>query len=555
MIARYMSVVALQNDRSSASADDFDLMLFDRLRTRALARPNAPCVIEAESGLTLSYGAFFAATLGLRRRLGPAPRVIAIQASGGALAAITWIAALTGGHTLIPLPTAAPLPEINALLRRMPPDAIVLDDTADAGAARLTATAAQQISAPERLGRSDFAPWLGVHGTPTASASLDETPESQPGQLFLTTSGSTGEPKGVLLQARQIAWTAEQIRLNHALTPQDRGLTPLPFFHINAPVVSLCASLLAGSAVVIAPQFSRSGFWAQIERHGVTWASLVPTIVALLLDNPEPATTPASLRFVRTASAPLPAAHMRAFQQRFGVPVIETYGLTEAASQICANPAPPEQRKPGSVGLPTGISLRIVRPAQGDDMTLRDVAPGLVGEVCVCGPNIIPAYAEGRGASAFCDGWFRTGDLGYQDADGYLFLTGRLRDIIIHGGENVSPREVEETLLAHPAVTEAAVFGAPDRVYGELVVACVTLRVSWTVALHDSLRALCAEQLARYKCPTHIIPLPAMPRTNAGKLDRPRLRAEWAQPDALDGRRPGDNRAPRPSTLALRATK
>lgn len=555
MIARYMSVVALQNDRSSASADDFDLMLFDRLRTRALARPNAPSVIEAESGLTLSYGAFFAATLGLRRRLGPAPRVIAIQASGGALAAITWIAALTGGHTLIPLPTAAPLPEINALLRRMPPDALVLDDTADAGAARLTATAAQQISAPERLGRSDFAPWLGIHGTPTASAPLDETPASQPGQLFLTTSGSTGEPKGVLLQARQIAWTAEQIRLNHALTPQDRGLTPLPFFHINAPVVSLCASLLAGSAVVIAPQFSRSAFWSQIERHGVTWASLVPTIVALLLDNPEPATTPASLRFVRTASAPLPAAHMRAFQQRFGVPVIETYGLTEAASQICANPAPPEQRKPGSVGLPTGTSLRIVRPAQGDDMTLRDVAPGLVGEVCVCGPNVIPAYAEGRGASAFCDGWFRTGDLGYQDADGYLFLTGRLRDIIIHGGENVSPREVEETLLAHPAVTEAAVFGAPDRVYGELVVACVTLRVSWTVALHDSLRALCAEQLARYKCPTHIIPLPAMPRTNAGKLDRPRLRAEWAQPDALDGRRPGDNRAPRPSTLALRATK
>lgn len=555
MIARYMSVVALQNDRSSASADDFDLMLFDRLRTRASARPDAPCVIEAESGLTLSYSAFFAATLGLRRRLGPTPRVIAIQAPGGALAAITWIAALTGGHTLIPLPTAAPLPEINALLRRMPPDALVLDDTADAGAARLTATAAQQISAPERIARSDFAPWLGERGAPTTKAPLVEAPDPQPGHLFLTTSGSTGEPKGVLLQAHQIAWTAEQIRLNHALTPQDRGLTPLPFFHINAPVVSLCASLLAGSAVVIAPQFSRSAFWSQIERHGVTWASLVPTIVALLLDNPEPVTTPASLRFVRTASAPLPAAHMRAFQRRFGVPVIETYGLTEAASQICANPAPPEQRKPGSVGLPTGVSLRIVRPAQGDDTTLRDAAPGTVGEVCVCGPNIIPAYAEGRGASAFCDGWFRTGDLGYQDADGYLFLTGRLRDIIIHGGENVSPREVEETLLAHPAVTEAAVFGAPDRVYGELVMACVTLRVPWTVALHDSLRALCAEQLARYKCPTHIIPLPALPRTNAGKLDRPRLRAEWARPDATGGRRHSGNRAPRPSTLALRATK
>ncbi|HEY8324786.1 MAG TPA: AMP-binding protein [Ktedonobacterales bacterium] len=548
-------MVAIQSDRPTAQADDFDLVLFDRLRTRALAQPDTPCVIEATSGLTLTYGAFYAATLGLRRRLGPAPRIIAIQAPGGALAAITWIAALTGGHTLVPLPTAAPAPEIDALLRRMPPDALVLDDTADAGSARLTATAAQRISAPERITRSDFAPWLDDRGAHSTSAPLAEAPDPQPGRLFLTTSGSTGEPKGVLLQARQIVWTAEQIRLNHALTPQDRGLTPLPFFHINAPVVSLCASLLTGSSVVIAPQFSRSGFWSQIERYGVTWASLVPTIVALLLDNPEPVAAPASLRFVRTASAPLPAAHMRAFQRRFGVPVIETYGLTEAASQICANPAPPERRKPGSVGLPTGVLLRIVRPAQDGDNRLEDVAPGATGEVCVSGPNIIAAYAEGRGASAFRDGWFRTGDLGYQDADGYLFLTGRLRDIIIHGGENVSPREVEETLLAHPAVTEAAVIGAPDRVYGELVVACVTLRAPWSVALNDSLRALCAERLARYKRPSLIIPMPAMPRTNAGKLDRPQLRGQWAQPDVSSDEQLNVASTRRPSVLAQRATK
>jgi acyl-CoA synthetase (AMP-forming)/AMP-acid ligase II len=177
-------VVAIQSDRPTAQADDFDLALFDRLRTRALAQPDTPCVIEATSGLTLTYGAFYAATLGLRRRLGPAPRIIAIQAPGGALAAITWIAALTGGHTLVPLPTAAPAPEIDALLRRMPPDTLVLDDTADAGSARLTATAAQRISAPERITRSDFAPWLGERGAHSTSAPLAEAPDPGQGDSF-----------------------------------------------------------------------------------------------------------------------------------------------------------------------------------------------------------------------------------------------------------------------------------------------------------------------------------------------------------------------------------
>jgi acyl-CoA synthetase (AMP-forming)/AMP-acid ligase II len=538
----------------TAQADDFDLALFTRLRAWAHTQPDAPCVIEAETGLTLSYGAFFAATLALRRRLGPTPRVIALQAPGGALAAITWIAALTGGHTLIPLPTTAPMPEIVALLKRMPPDALMLDDTTDAGAAHLTWKAAQQVCAPERIAGRDFGPRLCDQGAPLDA---EQAPAPHPGKLYLSTSGSTGEPKGVLLDARQVAWTADQVRLNHELTPHDRGLTPLPFFHINAPVVSLAASLLTGGSVVIAPQFRRGAFWAQIERHQVTWASLVPTIVALLLDMPEPAAAPASLRFVRTASAPLPAAHMRAFEHRFGVPVVETYGLTEAASQICANPAPPRQRKPGSVGLPVGIALRVVRPAEGDDTTLHDVAPGEVGEVCVQGPSIIAAYVEGRGASAFRDGWFRTGDLGYQDADGYLFLTGRLRDVINHGGENVSPREVEETLLAHPAVTEAAVIGAPDRIYGEQVIACVTLRAPWTVALNDSLRALCAERLAKYKRPTLIIPMPEMPRTKAGKLDRPALRAQWAQQREPRPAAPGLARAAtqRLSTVARATTK
>lgn len=488
-------------------------------------------MIEAESGHTLSYRAFFAATLALRQRLGDRPRRIALYAPGGLFSALAWVAALTGGHTLLPLPTAAPMPEISALLKRMPPDMLLAEESGHSGRSLPTALTAAladaEVGAPERITANDLSRALDADEAGLSGATL----APRAGAIFLTTSGSTGEPKGVLLQARQVAWTAEQVRLSHGLTPDDRGLTALPFFHINAPVVTLCASLMTGSAAIIAPQFSRSQFWAWIERHQVTWASLVPTIIALLLEGDAPVAIADSLRFVRSASAPLPAAHMRRFERRFGVPVLETYGLTEAASQIVCNPAPPRQRKPGSVGLPAGVSLRIAEPARADDRDapLRDVAPGAIGEVCVRGPSIISAYSEGRGEQAFRDGWFRTGDLGYLDDDGYLFLTGRQRDIIIHGGENVAPREVEETLLAHPAVTEAAVVGAPDALYGEQVIACVTLRDPWTTALERSLRAHCAERLAKYKLPSRIVPLAAMPRTAAGKLDRPRLRDEWAQ--------------------------
>lgn len=554
-------LAALQDLQPSLQSNQFDLALYQRLRYWAYTRPDAPCLLEAGSGVSLSYGAFFAATLALRRRLGPSPRRIALRAHGGLFAAAAWVAALTGGHTLIPLSPDAPAAEVAVVTQRLAPDIapdIALDDDS---APALASGLLSDLAAGEPGGQGtlswplqrlttqdlmrDMTPWLSPDGaTPRSSKprrvkGAAPEPEPSPGAVFLTTSGSTGEPKGVLLQARQIAWTAEQIRLSHQLTPEDRGFTSLPFFHINAPVVSLCASLMAGSAVVVAPRFSRTQFWSWIEAFDITWASLVPTILALLLDTDKPAFLPGRLRFVRTASAPLPATHMREFERRFGAPVIETYGLTEAASTVCATPLPPRQRKPGSVGLPAGVSLRICEPAargEQDDTAhpppLRDVAPGAAGEVCVAGPSIITGYAQGRSASAFQEGWFRTGDLGYLDAEGYLFLTGRLRDIIIRGGENISPREVEETLLAHPAITEAAVIGAPDTHYGEQVVAFVTAREPWSPALEAGVRGYLARRLDRYKHPAHLLPLDALPRTASGKLDRPRLRTLWRE---LDG--------------------
>jgi acyl-CoA synthetase (AMP-forming)/AMP-acid ligase II len=307
------------------------------------------------------------------------------------------------------------------------------------------------------------------------------------------------------------------------LTQDDRGLAVLPFFHINAPVVSLCATLLAGSTVVVAPRFSRSRFWDWIARHQVTWASVVPTIVALLLqaDGPEP--VPDCLRFIRTASAPLPAAHLEAFEHRFGVPLIETYGLSEAASTVAANPVAPGVHKAGSVGLPAGVGLRICVPADAECLPLVDVSAGTEGEICIHGPSVIAGYEEGADSQSFVEGWFRTGDLGYRDADGYIFLTGRLRDVINHGGHKVSPREVEETLLAYPDVSDVAVVGQDDPLYGQRVVAYVVPRGDATAsdsALGEALRAHCAAQLSAYKVPSEFVCAAALPRTLTGKVQR-----------------------------------
>jgi acyl-CoA synthetase (AMP-forming)/AMP-acid ligase II len=310
-----------------------------------------------------------------------------------------------------------------------------------------------------------------------------QTPiEPREGSVCLTTSGTTGEPKGVILKEHQIAWTANHVRISHQLSSQDRGLTVLPFYHVNAPVVSLCASLLAGGTVIIAQRFSRRHFWSWIERYPVSWASIVPTIVAILLETEKPSFLPGTLRFVRTGSASLPAADLQAFEARFSIPVIETYGLSEAASQVAANPIPPGVHKPGSAGRPVGVDLRICLPRTNESgETLHDVAPGETGEICVAGPSIIDGYQNNSGREAFQDGWFRTGDLGYLDEDGYLFIKGRSREVINRGGENIAPREVEEVLTGHAAIREVAAVGRPDPIYGELGVAYIAVDDTWNV--------------------------------------------------------------------------
>ncbi len=485
-----------------------------KLRKWAAADPNKPCIIEAETGEMLTYRQCLAATQFMRHYIGDTPRNLFVTLSGGIADAILWLVALTGGHTLVPLAPDASNGERMRAISMFHPDFLFLEEEGDVQDLASRATTV--------MTRNDYEELLaGSYNNKIRAMTPVE------GHVCLMTSGTTGEPKGVILNEGQIAWTADHIRSSHQLTPADRGLTVLPFFHVNAPVVSLCTSIMAGSTIVIASRFSRSNFWNWIEEYEITWASIVPTIVAILLKTEKPEFLPGMLRFVRTASAPLPAAHLNAFEAKFGIPVIETYGLSEAASQVTANPVPPGKHIAGSVGLSVGIALRVCQPRSEEESAraLQDVAPGQTGEICVQGPSLIHAYWADRGNGAFQDGWFRTGDLGHQDRNGYVYITGRLRDVIIRGGENIAPREIEETLLSHPAVDDVVVVGRPDIIYGEQVVAFVVLREDW---IADDATASLLEYATRHfsphKVPSDFVVLNTMPRNHTGKVDRPLLR-------------------------------
>jgi acyl-CoA synthetase (AMP-forming)/AMP-acid ligase II len=305
----------------------------------------------------------------------------------------------------------------------------------------------------------------------------------------------------------------------HGLTESDRGLCVLPLFHINGLVVTLLAPLLSAGSVVIPYRFRAENFWQWVHDHGATWFSAVPTIFSLLLSHREPTRDyRALLRFARSASAPLPVAVLEEFEHRFGIPVIETYGISEAACQVTANPLPPLPHKPGSAGIPVGNELRVV------DERGTPLHAGERGEVIVRGENVFSGYLDNPEADreALQDGWFHTGDLGYLDEDGYLFLTGRKKEVINRSGEKISPREVEEVIHRLPEVETVGVVGVPHQLHGEEVVAFLTLRPNRCLE-PERVREYCREYLAGFKVPREILVVDELPKGPSGKIQRRKL--------------------------------
>jgi len=336
--------------------------------------------------------------------------------------------------------------------------------------------------------------------------------------LVLHTSGTTSRPKIVPLLQRNLAASARHIRRTLALAPGDVCLSIMPLFHIHGLVAATLAPLSAGSAVHVPPGFNALSMLRWLADSGATWYSGVPTMHQALLDRarrrPEDARG-LGLRFIRSSSASLPSQTMRDLEETFGCPVIESYGMTEAAHQMTSNPLPPAPRKAGSVGVPAGPEVAIADEAGGF------LGPGEAGEVVIRGPNVISGYENNPDANAksFFDGWFRTGDQGVFDAEGYLTITGRLKELINRGGEKISPVEVDEALMAHPAVAQAVAFALPHRRLGETVAAAVRLREGETLT-EPALKSFVGERIADFKVPERIVFLDEIPKGPTGKMQR-----------------------------------
>jgi acyl-CoA synthetase (AMP-forming)/AMP-acid ligase II len=323
-----------------------------------------------------------------------------------------------------------------------------------------------------------------------------------------------------MLTQSNLAANALAISREHGLGPDDRVLAVLPLYHINAFAVTMLSPLAHGGSLAMPPRFSAARFWTQARDHDCTWLNVVPTMVSYLLEGgAAPPGLAQRIRFCRSASAALPPEHLRAFERRFGIGIVETMGLTETAAPAFSNPMDPARRKLGAVGRASGCEARVV------DAELQPLPDGQTGEIVIRGPNVMTGYYkndEATRASFTADGWLRSGDLGHRDSDGFFFVTGRIKELIIKGGENIAPREIDEVLLRHPAVLEAAAVGVPDKHYGQEIMACIVLRDA-AACDEAELRAFCEQHLGRYKTPKLFRFVAELPRGPSGKVQRLKL--------------------------------
>lgn len=342
--------------------------------------------------------------------------------------------------------------------------------------------------------------------------------------LLMYTSGTTGTPKGVLLTHSNLLHAARSMAAWHSLTQADTVLSSLPIYHINGQVISTITPFVSGGSVVAPHAFSVSNWWSLAIKYQCTWINMVPTIIAYLINAAKSGVAIPSqndlrlIRFGRSASAPLPPEHHREFEKLFGITVIEGMGMTESASMVFCNPHD-ERRRYGSPGLPCGVEAKIVDPAG------QILSDNTAGEICLRGGNVLSAYykAESETAKAFDqEGWLKTGDLGLRDKDGFYFITGRLKELIIKGGENIAPREIDEAILKHPAVLDAAAVGIPDDNYGQEIMACIILKPE-IVCSEEEMRAFCIQELGKFRTPKLILFMEELPRGPSGKVQRLKL--------------------------------
>jgi len=380
--------------------------------------------------------------------------------------------------------------------------------------------AAQQLNVPVYAVDMDEQGNVSMVGAPQGGSA--SAPTGDDVALILHTSGSTGRPKRVPLKHKNIAVSCQNVARTYDLKPTDVSLCVMPLFHIHGLVASTLSTFLTGGTVVVPGKFNPMSFWRTVRDFGVTWYSCVPTIhqlsTARLDSKPEGID---KLRFVRSCSSALSPALMEKLEKTLGVPVLEAYGMTEASHQMCSNPLPPSARKAASVGPGTGVKVGIM------DEAGNLLPSGQLGEVVIQGPNVITGYENNPEANAksFTNGWFRTGDQGMIDSDGYLHLTARIKELINRGGEKIAPLEIDEIMLKHPCVMEAVAFGLAHPTWGEEVAIAVVLKEPQTEA---ALIAHCKQHLADFKSPKKIFIVDKIPRTATGKIQRRAVAAAFS---------------------------
>jgi oxalate---CoA ligase len=472
-----------------------------------------PALRSPDEGTTVTHAQLAAAAAGMAGALaaagvGRGDRVAVVLPNGPEIVAMLFATAALGA-AIAPLNPAYTEPECRFFLADLDPRLLVV--AAGSAAAARAAAGAVRIAELEQW-TAGAPPRLTAAGRvlPTAELTGGDPDDVA---LLLHTSGTTSRPKQVPLLQRNLTAQAGAIARHYVLADTDVSYCAMPLFHVHGLVASTLAQLAAGGTVVVPRRFGPRRFWAQAAEHGVTWLSAGPTLHRMILDHP--GTAPATLRFARSCSSALSPELMHEAEARYGVPMVEAYGMTENTHQMTSNPLPPAERLPGSVGVPAGAEVRIV------DAAGVDVPAGEPGEVAIRGPGLTPGYLRNERANAesFFDGWFRTGDEGVLDG-GYLRLRGRLKEMIIRGGENISPQEIEAVLQAHPQVAEAVAFGVDDPKYGQTVAAAVVLRgpVTPTQLREDARRSLAA-----FKVPDRIHVLDEIPRTPTGKVQRSRM--------------------------------
>jgi long-chain acyl-CoA synthetase len=501
------------------------------LEARAAANAQGIYMIAPETGHRLTFGELLRSSHGLAGLLaerGIAPgQHVALLLPNGLQAVRLFVGAMAAGYVVTPLSLIAQPAQL----------AYVLEHS---GCRTVFVSAELLERLQEALGAAAGSPQVEIIVVDPDSAAIDGEPPAlgfpappphpSTTALLMYTSGTTGRPKGVPLTHNNVIGGARFVSEAHELSDSDRVLAVLPLYHINAQIVTVLAPLDHGGSLVMPRRFSTKSFWASAVAHQCTWLNVVPTIIAYLLEAGEAAlsrTDLGRLRFCRCASAPLPPEQHRAFEARFDIGVLETMGMTETAGPCLSNPISAVRRKLGSPGQAFGNAAKIVDPDSGQELPNH-----VVGEIVLRGPNVMSGYFHDTTATErafFADRWLRSGDLAYRDDDGFFFITGRLKELIIKGGENIAPREIDEVLLSHPAVLEAAAVGIPDAHYGQDILAGVVLK-SGAQCDEVALREFCRQRLGRFKTPRRFRFLTELPKGPSGKVQRLKLLDDYSEP-------------------------